>query len=222
MKRLFCLLILVGFFFNSGYSQVPTVNENATVGSSFDVTPNKEKAESLKKYFEPIQLFPEYYSDRKLRLKIPDHKVNEYSSYKANFGKKIWIKAWEYADVLGKISDFGTEIQRKKYRLSAIEVAEDVAPFVKKTLKGSRIDIVSWAERLEEFGRTYVNPDNAGKIKCDIEIVDYQNGNWIMIKATKPFKKEMIWFVSEDNDDIIKAALKYVPRDSVGNQKKIE
>jgi hypothetical protein len=171
------------------------------------------KVKALNDYFLPLQKQPKYYGDRRFRRLLRPWQVEELAKYKPNFGKKIWVKAWTFKDMMKKKKLFGKLIGKKVFYITAIEVADDVAPYMKKELeKRGFKDFERWAKRFEEFGRTYVNPDKAGKMKCHIEVWDFQNGNFIIVEATKHHRKKMAYFVSEDNDVIIKAALGYKTR----------
>ncbi len=218
MKKI-CLMIFVALvvFGMSVYAQGPvavTSGETANVAKPVvPAAPDEEKAQELKEYFEPLQDNPQYYVDRKMRKKAKPQDIKKLKDYKPNFGKKIWVKSWKSTDIKKKIALFGEKIRKRKFRVTAIEVAEDVAKYLTKELQGTNVDVELWARRIEEFGRTYVNPDNAGKKKCKIVVADYQNGNYLQIEATKSFKsKKMCYFIGEEYDVIIKTLLKYKTR----------
>lgn len=177
------------------------------------LSPDAAKVSQLNEYFEPLQDNPEYYGDRKFKTRLRDFEVNKIKSYKANFGKKIWVKSWTMDDVSEKLPLFGKKISVRKFYLTALEVAEDVAPYLRKELINSNVDFDAWAQKIEEFGRTYVNPEKAGKQKCHIEVADYQNGNYLMIQATKPFTKKMIYFIGENQNIIVEKLLEYKTRE---------
>ncbi|MCK5687012.1 hypothetical protein KAJ27_22935 [bacterium] len=218
MKKI-CLLIFIAFFVFgvSAYTEgAVSVNAGETANVSLPNTllePDTEKVQELKEYFEPLQDNPQYFVDRKMRKKANFQDVKKLKSYKPNFGKKIWVKSWEYKDIKKRMKLFGEKNRKRKFRVTAIEVAEDVAKYLTRELENTNVDVELWAKRIEEFGRTYVNPDNAGKKKCRIVVADYQNGNYLQIEATKSFKnKKMCYFIGEEYDVIIKTLLKYRTR----------
>lgn len=176
--------------------------------------PDPELVKQLKDYFYPLQNDPQYYADPKFRKKLKRHQFMPLIKYKPNFGKKVWVKGWTLKNLNKKIEWFGREIRAEEYKLSALEVADEMAPFVRKSLEGSDIDYEYWAERFEEFGRTYVNPSKAGKKETYFKVVDCQNGNYIVVQATKPFKRKMAYFIAEDYDLIIKVLLDYGNRET--------
>ncbi len=199
---------------NTGESLTDTKCENGVCTIEHKVlVPDSDMVSKLKAYFEPLQENSQYYGDRRFRKKLRAFEVNKIKSYKANFGKKIWVKSWTLKELKKKMPMFGRKIIKKKFYLTAIEVAEDVAPYLKKELANTDVDFDTWSNKIEEFGRTYVNPEKAGKKKCRIEVADYQNGNYLMIQATKPFTKKMIYFIGEDNNVIVEKLLAYKTRE---------
>lgn len=183
--------------------------------------PDPAAVEELKQYFELLQKNSEYYADPKFRKKMTRHEYIDLIAYKPNFGKKIWLKGWTVEDIEKMIGLFGLKIGSKEYQLTALELTERVAPFVKKHLANSDINYDYWAERFEEFGRTYVNPSKAGKEKNYFQVADYQNGNYVVVHATKPFKRKMAYFISEDHDLIIKVLLRYQVEDEREEEKSV-
>jgi hypothetical protein len=184
--------------------------------------PDPGKVKQLMEHFDSLQDKPQYYGDPKFRKKMKRHEYTPLIKYKPNFGKKVWVKGWKLKDIEKKMELFGEKNRIREFRLSALEVAEEVAPFIKDRLKDSEIDFEYWAERFEEFGRTYVNPSKAGKKKTYFQVADYQNGNFLVVQATKPFKRKMAYFISEDHDLIIKALLDFKEDDGekeTGKQK---
>jgi len=196
---------------NTGESSTSEEKQAEKKAAVEDIEPEPEaaKVKELKDYFEKLQNNPEYYGDPKFRKKLKRHEYMRLIEYKPNFGKKVWVKGWKLSDIKKKLKVFGKKVKSRKYLLSALEIADEVAPYVDEQLKDTDIDYEVWAERFEEFGRTYVNPSKAGKEKTRFEIVDFQNGNFIVVQAKKPFKRKMAYFIAEDYDSIIKVLLDY-------------
>ena len=203
---LFSVLLLMFLVTFSGTEYVYSQTSGIATAS---VAPDQNSVSSLNKCFEPLQENPQYYGDRRFRKLLPPHKVNKLKSYNANFGKKIWVKAWTIKDFKSKKKLFGKLLSTRKLKITAVEASDELTPYMRNALKNSNIDFEKWTERIEEFARSYVNPGNAGKIPCDIKVYDYQNGNIVVIKATLLHNKKMVYFVGEGKDDVIKALLKY-------------
>lgn len=218
---LFLMTVLV-LSFNVAAQEAASVKAGETVQVSTPSAPpppDQEKVQELKEYFEPLQNNPQYFVDRKMRKPANPQDIKKLKDYKPNFGKKIWVKSWELDDIKQKKDLFGQLIEKKNYKISAIEVAEDVSKYLNKELANTNIDIDTWAKRIEEFGRTYVNPDNAGKKLCNIVVADFQNGNYLQIEATKSFNdSKMCYFIGEEYDVIIKSLLKYKTRKQRGEK----
>lgn len=179
------------------------------VSSKENIFPEPDNMKKVDDYYSPLQDNPEYYSDRKCKNKINMARSVDLIKYKPNFGKKVWMKSHD-AESLKKMRKYlGKIISKKKFMLTALEIGEKVYPHVKEYLKDSNIDIDSWTDKFEIWGRTYVDPSRGGKKRSKFIAIDFQNGNFLIVSPRRGNKK--CYFISEKYDSIIKSILSYTP-----------
>jgi hypothetical protein len=173
------------------------------------IFPEPDKVKYLDNYYLPLQENPQYYSDRKCKNLVINAYAVDLIKYKPNFGKKIWMKSHD-ADSLREVRKYlGQKLAQKNFQLSAIEIADHVYPHVKDYLKDTNIDIDSWSDKFEIWGRTYVDPADGGKRRSHFIALDFQNGNFLVVSPRRGQKK--CYYISEKFDSIIKAIISYTP-----------
>ncbi|PKK90787.1 MAG: hypothetical protein CVV64_07875 [Candidatus Wallbacteria bacterium HGW-Wallbacteria-1] len=160
-------------------------------------------------FFSPLQDNPEYYGDRKCRKRLNVSQVDSLIRYKPNFGKKIWIASHDVKDISSMENYLGKMAQEKIYKISALEIADHVAPHIKEKLKNTDIDYETWADTFEKWGRTYVDDSKGGKKRSTFVIQDYQNANFLIIRPRRG--KKVCYYVAEKYQPIVDAILSYIP-----------
>jgi hypothetical protein len=173
------------------------------VGFSKSLIVGSKAVEELNKYFLPLQQKDVYYKDARCRNSYRFWEAKKLKKYKANFGKKIWVKSWKYRDFLHKKSMFGDIRKQMKFKISAVEISKKVSPFInreiKKMLKSGSLKEKKWQKwlrKFEEWGRTYFDLRHMGKIKNDFYVIDGSNGNCICLNGK-------MFFVEESKQKII-------------------
>lgn len=181
-------------------------------GTPSVATPGSDTASvaTLDAYFNPIQDNPEYFSDRKCKKPLPLDKARTLTKYKPNFGKKIWVKSHLADDIKAKANLLGALQAEKTYTMTALEIADHVAPHLQRQLTGTGIDYQEWADTFEKWGRTYVDPSQGGNKLSTFVVQNYQNGNFLILQPkTGP---AVCYYIAEKYDAIIKGMLSYVPQ----------
>lgn len=163
----------------------------------------------LDNFFNSIQDIPEYYSDRKCRKKTDSQTAQDLIRYKPNFGKKIWIMS-HFADSIEQYAvDLGDLYASRTYKMSALEIEENVAPHLEEYLKDKDIDFQKWADTFEKWGRTYVDPSSGGKKRSTFIVKDYRNGNFLILKPRRG--KQVCYYIAEKFQEIVNGMLTYSP-----------
>lgn len=165
---------------------------------------------ALDAYFNPLQDNPEYFSDRKCKRALPLDKARTLLKYKPNFGKKIWMKSHLADTVKAKADLLGPMVSEKTYTMTALEIADKVAPHLETQLKGTGIDYQEWADTFEKWGRTYVDPSQGGNKLSTFVVQDYQNGNFLILQPKTG--AAVCYYIAEKFDPIVKGMLSYVPQ----------
>jgi hypothetical protein len=178
---------------------------------SADPAPDSASVKALDSYLNPLQDNPEYYGDRKCKVPLNPAEVNKLIRYNPNFGKKIWMKSHTLNDLKKLKKYLGKLLTRKNYRMSALEISDNVAPHLKASLEGTGIDYNKWADTFEKWGRTYVDPAQGGSKLSDFSLLDCQNGNFLIL-TPKNSSTKVVYYIAEKYDPIVKAMLTYTPK----------
>jgi hypothetical protein len=161
--------------------------------------------------FLPLQDNPIYYSDEKRRFPVPRHRLSSLISYKPNFGKKIWIATHRQRDVEKASALAGDLLNRKTMRMTPIEIGKEVGPWLKPVIRQMQTGD-EWKKSFEEWGRSYADLGNAGKKLCTFVLMDYSNGNFLLMKPRRG--DEMVCFyLPEKFDPLVKRLMDYRTRE---------
>lgn len=195
---------------NSNVISKPNSGANSRPQAAPASDPSAEAA--LDSHFNPLQDNPQYFGDRKCKKPLPIDKARTLIKYKPNFGEKIWVKSHLAKDIEDKASLLGALVAERTYTMTALEIADHVAPHLQKHLEGTGINYQEWADTFEKWGRTYVDDSQGGSKPSTFIVKDFQNGNFLVLKPKSG--KSVCYYIAERYDAIIKGMLSYAPQNS--------
>jgi hypothetical protein len=173
-------------------------------------------SQDIDKIFLPAQENQVFYKDWKLKEKLTFIEAKDIISFKANFGKKVWVGSHSEEDIKAAEHFLGRLENKKNYSMSAVEIGKEVGPFLEDYWK--KVDFQGkaqmkeekkeWAQRFELWGRSFVNLNRMGKQRSFFTLLDYERGNFLLVKPKKG-STMMAWYFPEKYDALIKGLLKY-------------